>query len=82
MMKKYTNKEGYEIRATEKAYKLFYEKQGFLPVESKAAAKKTKPLEKKSIDEIKTALLEAGVDFPENAEKKDLLELLKKQQEG
>lgn len=30
MMKTYVNKEGYEIHATEKSYRLFYEKMGFI----------------------------------------------------
>ena len=33
-MKTYRNKSGYEIQATEKAYHLFYEKQGFKLVDN------------------------------------------------
>lgn len=36
-LKKYKNKSGYTIQATEKAYNLFYKKQGFAPVEDPAA---------------------------------------------
>lgn len=38
ILKKYRNKSGYTIRATEKAYNLFYKKQGFVPVEDSAAS--------------------------------------------
>ena len=33
-LKTYRNKSGYIIKATEKAYNLFYKKQGFIPVEN------------------------------------------------
>ncbi|MGN1145437.1 MAG: hypothetical protein ACI4R5_03235 [Acetatifactor sp.] len=118
MIKTYENKEGYKIRATEKAFKLFYEKQGFRPVESQSVSSdvahdpvknagddivppamtgetvenpednispndtESESVKKISVREIKEALSSTGVDFPANATKSELLELLKKQQEG
>lgn len=37
-MNTYENKDGYKIRATEKAYNLYYKKQGFKPVADKVVA--------------------------------------------
>lgn len=39
MVKSYVNESGYKIRASEKAYKLLYKKNGFKPVKEEAPAK-------------------------------------------
>lgn len=78
MMKDYQNSSGYKIKATEKAYKLFYEKQGFKPVKETEQAKQEKPLEKWTITELKKALEAAKVPFEGTSGKGELMELYRK----
>ena len=66
-------KEGYKIHATEKAYKLFYKKQGFVPIGSEVVSKKK--ISEMTVAELKKYLQEAGVAIPPKAGKKELLEL-------
>ncbi len=120
-MNTYVNKDGYKIRATEKAHKLYYEKQGFKLVadesdvetsgqvgknpEDAACEQEVEdpedaapeqvvedtedatPLEKDftdseeykawSVASLKEALNEAGIEYPKNATKAELYQLLK-----
>lgn len=70
-MNTYQNSNGYKIQATEKAYNLFYKKQGFIPVEGIPVKKITDM----TAAELKKYLQEAGVEIPPKAGKKELLEL-------
>lgn len=58
-LKTYKNKDGYTIKATEKAYKLFYEKQGFVEVKESKADKK------------KAAAVEVSVETPAEVSEED-----------
>ncbi len=52
-MNTYVNESGYEIQATEKAYRLFYEKQGFkLKGKQVEEPKKKKSAAKKKTDKV------------------------------
>lgn len=107
-MNTYVDKDGYKIRATEKAYELYYKKQGFkLDMDKSDAAASgqggenpedaapeqagenpedatsleedfTDSAEYKawSVDSLKKALNEAGIEYPKKATKPELYQLL------
>ena len=60
----YENKDGYKIKATEKAYKLFYKKQGFMEVKENKAGKKN------AEEEGKGAAPDASPETPKLPKKK------------
>ncbi len=45
MVKEYMNANGYRIKASEKAYRLLYKKNGFVPVEGVAPGERTATME-------------------------------------
>lgn len=100
-MNTYVNKDGYKIRATEKAYNLYYKKQGFEPVADKSVSVASEQTEGNpeevvsegeesgedepvnseeykswSVATLKEALNEAGIEYPKNATKAELYQLL------
>lgn len=73
----YRNKDGYVIKATRKAYNLFYKKQGFVPVtEQNADESKALPKREPTVAELKAQLTAAGIEFPDKAKRSDLVKLL------
>lgn len=72
-LKTYRKPDGYTIKATPKAYNLFYEKQGFKEV---TEAELEKDLSELGVKELKERLIAAGIDFKKNAKKEDLVALL------
>ena len=71
-MNTYENESGYEIRATEKAYKLFYEKQGFHLKEKKTE----EPKKRKSAAERKAEKAKADLEENEKSGKEDTRDTL------
>lgn len=73
----YQDHTGYKIRATEKAYNLFYKPQGFAPVaDASAPADPAVKPEKMTAAELKEYLQRNGAEIPPKAGKKELLELV------
>lgn len=72
-LKKYRRPDGYTIKATPKAYNLFYKKQGFKEV---TEAEPEKDLSELGVKELKERLTAAGITFKKNAKKEELVALL------
>lgn len=76
----YVDKDGNEIRATEKAYRLFYKTNGFVLKDAKPD-KKEKAVRGRSYEDwtvsgLQNALKEAGMKYDACAKKKELFDLL------
>ncbi len=83
-LKTYRRPDGYTIKATPKAYNLFYKKQGFQEVNENEEEKnlpdtdeKEKDFSKLTVNELKEFLTVKGISFDKNAKKEQLLKLLK-----
>lgn len=72
-LKTYKRPDGYTIKATPKAYNLFYKKQGFKEV---TEAEQEKDLSELGVKELKERLTAAGITFKKNAKKEELVALL------
>lgn len=72
-LKTYRRPDGYTIKATPKAYNLFYKKQGFVEVKEEPRGEDVSTL---SVKELKERLTVAGIDFKKNAKKEELVALL------
>lgn len=74
-LREYENKDGYHIRATSKAYELYYRQQGFHPVvnttEQKSELAKVCFAEMKTT-ELKKYLTERGIPFGSRAKREKL----------
>lgn len=68
MMKTYVNKEGYEIHATEKSYRLFYEKMGFIE-KKENQEENNKDITKMSVKQLKAYCDEKGITYEPDAKK-------------
>lgn len=75
MMKTYVNKEGYEIHATEKSYRLFYEKMGFIE-KKENQEEDNKDITKMSVKQLKAYCDEKGITYEPDAKKNDLLSII------
>lgn len=81
--KKYVDKDGYEIMATEKAYNMMYKAMGFLPKEEPSnentdSGEKTGSGESEkslTVKELRELLTDAGVAFNPKAKREELLNL-------
>lgn len=72
-LRTYRKPDGYTIKATPKAYNLFYKKQGFKEV---TEAEPEKDLSELGVKELKERLTAAGITFKKNAKKEELVALL------
>lgn len=72
-LKRYRRPDGYTIKATPKAYNLFYKKQGFVEVKEGEQVGDASTL---SVKELKERLTAAGIEFKKNAKKEELVALL------
>ncbi len=75
-LRDYVNKDGYRIRATTRAYELYYRKQGFRPVEALQQEQKPEAAKlsfaKMNIVELKKYLTERGIPFEAKAKREEL----------
>lgn len=79
----YEDKDGYRIRATEKAYDLYYRRQGFRPVSAEIAEAATQDagdqgstdFAKMTTAALKAYLADAGILFDSKAKKAELVKL-------
>jgi len=72
-LKTYRRSDGYTIKATPKAYNLFYKKQGFVEVKESEQGDDISTL---GVKELKERLSAAGITFKKNAKKEELVALL------
>ena len=72
-LKTYRRPDGYTIKATPKAYNLFYKKQGFVEVKESEQVDDISTL---GVKELKERLSAAGIAFKKNAKKEELVALL------
>lgn len=72
-VKTYVKPDGYTIKATPKAYNLFYKKQGFKEMTENNQEKDISEL---GVKELKECLTVAGIAFKKNARKEELVALL------
>ena len=72
-LKTYRRSDGYTIKATPKAYNLFYKKQGFVEVKESEQGDDISTL---GVKELKERLTAAGITFKKNAKKEELVALL------
>lgn len=83
----YENKSGYRIRATRRAYDLYYRRQGFYPVGKPENQRDGTPPEKTLVSEMKAAelrkyLADRGISFDPKAKREELVELAEQAEGG
>lgn len=76
-LKTYRRSDGYTIKATPKAYNLFYKKQGFVEVKESEQGDDISTL---GVKELKERLTAAGITFKKNAKKEELVALLQREE--
>lgn len=70
------------INATEKAYKVIYKAQGYVPYkEVEEKKEEVKDISKMKKDELLKVATERGIEMPENATKEVLVALIKEVEE-
>lgn len=69
------------INATEKAYRVIYKEQGYVPYEVEDKKEEAKDVSKMKKEELLAVATEKGIEIPENATKEVIIALINEVEE-